>query len=217
MTSAAKTSAADTSDVTVLDVTAAVTSLTAAPAAGETDAARARAVLQDTLVRMQEWLARDRPASARLVVLTRHAVLTGAEAPDAALDLAQASVWGLARAARAENPGRVILVDTDTDTDTDTEPSTDGLGQVTVTDVLRSGAPEIALRNGELYVPSLRVEDARTTPAPPPPPPSARAPSSSPAARAASARRSPGTQRGSAPGTSSCCPGADPRAKAWRP
>ncbi|MFI7318641.1 HAD-IIIC family phosphatase [Streptomyces venezuelae] len=142
---------AEASDVTVLDVATA-----AASAVGDTEAARARAVLQDTLVRMQEWLARDRPASARLVVLTRHAVLTGTEAPDAALDLAQASVRGLARAARAENPGRVILVDT--------EAGTGGLDQVTLADVLHSSATELALREGTLYVPSLRPEDTRAAP-----------------------------------------------------
>ncbi len=145
----------DTSDVTVLDVAAAVGDTGTGT---NTDAARARAVLQDTLVRVQEWLAQDRPASARLVVLTRHAVLTGAEAPDAPLDLAQASVWGLARAARAENPGRVILVDTDAAT------GAEGLDQGTLTDVTRSGASELAVRDGKLYVPSLRPEDAQATP-----------------------------------------------------
>ncbi|MEV0254222.1 HAD-IIIC family phosphatase [Streptomyces sp. NPDC050732] len=149
----------ETSDVTVIDVSAiAGTSSTA------DDAARARTVLHDTLARMQEWLARDRPAPARLVVLTRHAVLTGAEAPDAALDLAQASVWGLARAARAENPGRVILVDTDVDSGAGEGTGTDGLGQGTLADVLRSGAPELALRGGKPYVPSLRAEDAQAAP-----------------------------------------------------
>ncbi|WP_079075087.1 HAD-IIIC family phosphatase [Streptomyces atriruber] len=152
-----------TSDVTVLDVTA---TATATAAAAEDGAARARTVLQDTLARVQEWLAQDRPASARLVVLTRGAVLTGVEAPDAALDLAHASVWGLARAARAENPGRVLLVDADADTDADTDTGvgTARLDPDTLTEVLRSGAHELAVRDGQLYVPALRAQDAHTAP-----------------------------------------------------
>ncbi|NDZ91772.1 hypothetical protein G3I23_40660, partial [Streptomyces sp. SID10115] len=72
---------------------------------------------------------------------------------DAVLDLAQAAVWGLARAARAENPGRVILVDTDTGTgaDTGTEAATGGLDQGGLAAVLQSAAPELALRDGRLY------------------------------------------------------------------
>ncbi|MFE4372396.1 HAD-IIIC family phosphatase [Streptomyces sp. NPDC056835] len=117
------------------------------------EAARARAVLRDTLRGVREWLARDRPASARLVVLTRRAVLTGAEESDAAVNLAHAPVWGLARAARAENPGRVVLVDADGDLD--------GLDEAALRDALRTNLPELALRDGKLYVPALhRLETA---------------------------------------------------------
>ncbi|WP_425385474.1 SDR family NAD(P)-dependent oxidoreductase, partial [Streptomyces himastatinicus] len=122
----------------------------AGPAAGD-EAARARAVLRDTLRGVQEWLAQDRPASARLVVLTRRAVLTGAEEPDAAVDLAHAAVWGLARAARAENPGRVVLLDVDGELD--------GLDEAAVHDALRTGRHELALREGKLYVPALRRQE----------------------------------------------------------
>ncbi|MEU1147350.1 HAD-IIIC family phosphatase [Streptomyces sp. NPDC005901] len=153
--------AADAADVTLLDVAAA----TSASLTTDDEAVRTRAVLQETLRRVQEWLARDRPASARLVVLTCRAVLTGAEAPDAAPDLAHAAVWGLARAARAENPGRVLLVDVDTDADAELDA---GTGHVidadTLADVLRSRAPELALRNGTLYVPALRSQDVRPAP-----------------------------------------------------
>ncbi|MFF8966181.1 HAD-IIIC family phosphatase [Streptomyces globisporus] len=133
-------------DVTLLSVAESAETSHDGAAGGE--AARARAVLQDTLRRVREWLARDRPASARLVVLTRHAVLTGAEEPDAAVDLAHASVWGLARAARAENPGRVVLVDVDGDPD--------GLDEGVLREALRTGLPELALRGGTMYIPALR-------------------------------------------------------------
>ena len=53
------------------------------------EAARTRAVLRDALRELQEWLARDRPATARLVVLTRRAVLT-----DAFAYLGQRYGWG---------------------------------------------------------------------------------------------------------------------------
>nr|WP_234365621.1 HAD-IIIC family phosphatase [Streptomyces sp. RTd22] len=135
---------ADAPDVTLLKAAG------AGPAAGD-EAARARAVLRDTLRGVQGWLAQDRPASARLVVLTRRAVLTGAEERDAAVDLAHAAVWGLARAARAENPGRVVLLDVDGDLD--------GLDEAAVHDALRTGRHELALREGKLYVPALRRQE----------------------------------------------------------
>ncbi|MET8681915.1 HAD-IIIC family phosphatase [Streptomyces sp. NPDC004647] len=139
---------ADASDVTLLK--AADAGPDAGAAAGD-EAAQARAVLRDTLRGVQKWLAQDRPASARLVVLTRRAVLTGAEEPDAAVNLAHASVWGLARAARAENPGRVVLLDADGDLD--------GLDEAALHDALRTGRHELALREGKLYVPALRRQE----------------------------------------------------------
>ncbi|WP_053715142.1 type I polyketide synthase [Saccharothrix sp. NRRL B-16348] len=46
----------------------------------------------------------------RLVVVTRNAV---AAVPGDVIDLAQATVWGLVRAAQTEHPGRFVLVDAD--------------------------------------------------------------------------------------------------------
>ncbi|MEV5321761.1 HAD-IIIC family phosphatase [Streptomyces sp. NPDC052687] len=116
--------------------------------------ARVRTVLHDTLRAVQEWLAQDHPAGARLTVVTRRAVLTGAEPEGTPIDLAHASVWGLVRAARAENPGRIVLVDIDADTD-----GADDLGGVdeeTLLAAVRSGLPELAIRAGRMYVPKLR-------------------------------------------------------------
>ncbi|MET9445550.1 polyketide synthase dehydratase domain-containing protein, partial [Streptomyces sp. NPDC006610] len=59
---------------------------------------------------VQDWLAGERFAEATLAVVTHGAVATEAGAP---VDVTQAPVWGLVRAAQAENPGRFVLVDTD--------------------------------------------------------------------------------------------------------
>ncbi|WSR39259.1 HAD-IIIC family phosphatase [Kitasatospora purpeofusca] len=111
--------------------------------------ARARAVLDRTLEQLREWLAQDRPAGARLVVVTRRAVPTGAEPDDAAVHLDHAPVWGLARAARAENPGRIVLVDVDAD-------AAEPVDEAAVRAAVRSGRPELALRGGRVYAPELR-------------------------------------------------------------
>ncbi|MGC7097552.1 SDR family NAD(P)-dependent oxidoreductase [Amycolatopsis lurida] len=98
-----------------------------------------RSVLDEVLVAVRSWLAEDRFASSKLVVVTRRAVAAG----DEPVDLTQAPVWGLLRAAQAENPGRFVLVDTDAD-------SAHLLAAATA-----SGEPELALRSGKAYVPRL--------------------------------------------------------------
>jgi acyl transferase domain-containing protein/acyl carrier protein len=102
--------------------------------------------LHHTLAVVQDWLADTRFTSSRLVVLTRNAVAT------AEPDLAAAPVWGLVRAAQAEHPDRVVLVDTDTDT-------VPALGVV-----LAAGVPEAAVRAGEVLVPRLVPADRSAEP-----------------------------------------------------
>ncbi|WP_157110643.1 type I polyketide synthase, partial [Nocardia anaemiae] len=63
---------------------------------------------------VQAWLGRDRFASSTLLVATRGAVALPGED---LTDLAGAAVWGLVRAAQAEDPGRIVLLDADTDID----------------------------------------------------------------------------------------------------
>ncbi|MEU2718838.1 acyltransferase domain-containing protein, partial [Streptomyces sp. NPDC007205] len=77
----------------------------------------------------------------RLVVVTSGAVAAG-EGEDV-VDLGAAPVWGLARAAQSEHPGRFVLVDVDGDAD--------GLLAAAVA----SGEPQVAVRGGELRVPRL--------------------------------------------------------------
>ncbi|MFJ8081672.1 SDR family NAD(P)-dependent oxidoreductase [Streptomyces sp. NPDC096205] len=101
----------------------------------------ARAVTGRTLGLLQEWLADERWADSRLVVLTRGAV---AVQPGRTVDLAAAPVWGLVRTAQSEQPGRVTLVDVD---GTDVREA--------VSAVLALDEPQAAVRDGALLVPRL--------------------------------------------------------------
>ncbi|MEU6594747.1 SDR family NAD(P)-dependent oxidoreductase [Streptomyces sp. NPDC046881] len=125
--------------------------------AGEVPAAtvvEARAQADDTpvalasrvLAAVQAWLADEGTEDGRLVVVTRGAVPAGGDA--AVTDPAGAAVWGLVRAAQAENPDRIVLVDTET-------------GAADLDAVLASGEPQVAVRGTALYVPRL----ARLAPA----------------------------------------------------
>ncbi|MFI1038227.1 type I polyketide synthase [Streptomyces hygroscopicus] len=108
-------------------------------------ASAAHTVVRRTLALVQEWIADERFADSRLVLLTRgavavttgenavttgdNAVATGDDAVTDALttggnagaegvdDLTHAAVWGLVRSAQAEHPGRFVLVDVQGDAD----------------------------------------------------------------------------------------------------
>ena len=101
---------------------------------------RVRAVTGAVLSAVQKWLADERFAASRLVVVTRKAVPAGA----ADVDVVQAPVWGLVRAAEAENPGRFTLVDLD---------RPDGAAGLSA--AVASGEPEVAVRDGVILVPRL--------------------------------------------------------------
>ncbi|MFI2415324.1 SDR family NAD(P)-dependent oxidoreductase [Streptomyces sp. NPDC018947] len=109
-----------------------------APTPGETHTAVTR-----LLKTLQAWLADERFAAGRLVLLTRSAVAT--DGGDVA-DLTGAAVWGLARSVQAEHPGRLVVVDID-----EREESVRALPAV-----LAAGQPQAALRSGALSVPRLR-------------------------------------------------------------
>ena len=92
--------------VVVLDVTR-----EGADAEGVSVPSMVRSVLGGVLGVLQGWLAEERLAGSRLVVLTEDAVAVG---PSDSVDaLADAGVWGLVRSAQSESPGRVWLIDTD--------------------------------------------------------------------------------------------------------
>ncbi|MFG2547742.1 SDR family NAD(P)-dependent oxidoreductase [Streptomyces sp. NPDC048594] len=101
-----------------------------------------RSVVSGVLAGVREWLADDGVAGdERLVVVTRGAVaVDGGEVPD----VVQAPVWGLVRAAQAENPGRIVLVDAGA-----------GVDDAGVVAAVASGEPELALRSGRVLVPRL--------------------------------------------------------------
>ena len=116
------------------------------PEAGEPPAA-ARAAAHRALAAVHEWLREERFADSRLVVVTRDAV----RGPDGgAPDPGQAPVWGLVRAAEAENPGRFVLVDTD------------GLesSRAALASVVAAGEPEAAIRDGLAHLPRLEAAPA---------------------------------------------------------
>ncbi|MFF7444430.1 SDR family NAD(P)-dependent oxidoreductase, partial [Streptomyces sp. NPDC008122] len=106
---------------------------------GEHEGATAPAVHR-ALALLQAWLADDRFADSRLVLVTRDAVAT---TPDADADPDTAAVWGLARSAQTENPGRVGLLDVETAQDCRTALP------------LIVAEPQLAVRDGALFVPRL--------------------------------------------------------------
>ncbi|WP_345006441.1 polyketide synthase dehydratase domain-containing protein, partial [Streptosporangium album] len=104
--------------------------------------AEVRSATGRMLALVQEWLAEERFAMATLAVVTRGAVSVAGED---VTDLAGAAVWGLVRAAQAENPGRLVLVDLDGQ----------GLSLESVLAAVAAGEPELAVRDGEVVVPRL--------------------------------------------------------------
>lgn len=94
-----------------------------------------------------QWLADERFADGRLVLVTRNAVV--ADDGDE-VDCVQAPLWGVLRAAQAENPGRFTVVDLD-----DAPESMAALPAA-----LASAETEIAVRRGQVLVPRYAVTTA---------------------------------------------------------
>ncbi|MEV5779009.1 beta-ketoacyl synthase N-terminal-like domain-containing protein, partial [Streptomyces antimycoticus] len=93
--------------------------------------------------RVRSWVADQGSADGQLVLVTRGAVDVGDGV--GVWDLAGAAVWGLVRSAQAENPGRLVLVDTD---DLD---GVDGL----LPGLLTRGEEQLVVRSGAVRVPRL--------------------------------------------------------------
>ncbi len=93
------------------------------------------------------WLAEERAAESRLVVVTRRAVATRTD--EDVTDLAHAPVWGLLRSAQSENPGRLVLVDID-----GLDASRAALTRA-VAAAVAAEEPQIAVREGAALVPRL--------------------------------------------------------------
>ncbi|MEU9479444.1 type I polyketide synthase [Streptomyces sp. NPDC048191] len=104
--------------------------------------------VREALAVAQRWLAEERSAESRLVLLTRGAVATG---PGEPVDPEAAAVWGLLRSAQTENPDRFVLVDTDGH----------AASEALLPRLGGTGEPQLALRAGRLLVPRLaRVTEA---------------------------------------------------------
>ncbi|MDM4723014.1 type I polyketide synthase [Micromonospora sp. WMMA1363] len=125
-------------DVAALTDSPAVAVLTAV---GEGDAL---AVTSRVLSVVQQWLAAAELDGSRLVVVTRGAVPAG---DGVVSDPAASAVWGLVRAAQAENPDRFVLLDCD-------PAATDG-PEAVLGAVLASAEPQVAARGLTLSVPRL--------------------------------------------------------------
>ncbi|TDC77735.1 type I polyketide synthase [Actinomadura sp. 7K507] len=98
----------------------------------------ARRVAVEVLEVLQAWQSDERFAASRLAIVTRGVAETA--------DPAQTAVWGLVRAAEAENPGRFALVHLD--------PAATSHADVPEA-LRRAGEPELAVRDGAVLVPRL--------------------------------------------------------------
>ncbi|MEV3966125.1 SDR family NAD(P)-dependent oxidoreductase [Nocardia sp. NPDC050193] len=113
----------------------------AAPAAAGAPV-EVRAGVRDALTTFRSFLAEERLAGTRLIVVTAG----GAGLPGEIPDPGAAAVRGLAGVAQSENPGRFVLVDV--------EPDRPVAGE-RLAAVLRSGEPQVAVRGTETLVPRL--------------------------------------------------------------
>ena len=107
--------------------------------------ARVRAAADEALGLMQAWVADERFAGSRLVIVTRGAV--AARAGESVADLAGAAVWGLVGSAQAEHPGQVVLADADA-----------GLDERVLALIAAAtgvGEPRLAMRGEQVLVPRL--------------------------------------------------------------
>ncbi|MGK5636806.1 SDR family NAD(P)-dependent oxidoreductase [Streptomyces sp. URMC 126] len=127
------------------------TVLVPVPAPRGADADEVRAVAHRTLALLQAWLADERLAGSRLVLVTRGAV---AVAADEAVRPGLAPLWGLVRSAQAEHPGRFALVDLD-DADHRRLPL-----------ALLGEEPQLAVRGGTAYAPRVVRAGAAGEPLP---------------------------------------------------
>ncbi|MEU2834880.1 type I polyketide synthase, partial [Streptomyces lavendulae] len=124
----------------------------------ESEADAVRAIARSALALVQAWLADERFAASRLVVLTRDAVPVPRDAEDRVRETrpAHAPVWGLIRSAQSEHADRLILADTDG------EP--DSLRRIAA--AVATGEPQLALRAGRMSVPRLARVPVATEPDP---------------------------------------------------
>ncbi|WP_030689163.1 type I polyketide synthase, partial [Streptomyces sp. NRRL B-1347] len=131
-------------DVMALDRSATAPPLAVLEAFGGEGEGAALALTSQVLEVVQAWLTGAGFEDSRLVVVTRGAVPAG---DGAVTDPAGAAVWGLVRAAQAENPERILLCDID--------PAAGGDLDAALGVALASGEPQVAVRGAIFSVPRL--------------------------------------------------------------
>ncbi|MDM4723013.1 type I polyketide synthase [Micromonospora sp. WMMA1363] len=141
---------ATAADVAALTRSTSVASTAVLHAVGDDDGPLA--LTTRVLAVVQAWLTGEGLEDSRLVVVTRGAVPAG---DGAVRDPAGAAVWGLLRAAQAENPNRIVLVDTD-------PAGPDPM----LAAALASGEPQLAVRGTTLRAPRLAQAGGQAPDAP---------------------------------------------------
>ncbi|MGW4775013.1 SDR family NAD(P)-dependent oxidoreductase, partial [Nocardia sp. NPDC004278] len=111
------------------------------------DPAAVHAATHEVLEVLQSWIAGNRFAESVLVVRTGGAVSVAGED---VTNLAGAAVCGLVRSAQAENPGRIVLIDTDSELD--------GL----LGGIVAAAEPQVAVRDGQVHIARLGRTSAPT-------------------------------------------------------
>jgi len=115
---------------------------------GRDPIASAHAKAGRSLALIKEWLAESRLAAVRLVFVTRGAVKArDGEVPDPA----SAAALGLLRSAQSEHPGRVVLLDL--------EAEAESFG-VDWRALFATGEPQLAIREGAVYVPRIAIVES---------------------------------------------------------
>ncbi|MEU7392721.1 type I polyketide synthase, partial [Streptomyces tanashiensis] len=131
------------SDVVSLVESGVVPPVAVLEAVDTVDAGAPVGLLSRVLGVLQTWLTDPALTESPLVVVTRGAVAAG---ESGVLDAAGAAVWGLVRAAQAEYPDRVVLLDV--------EPGAE-IGSGLLAGVLAAGEPQVAVRGAVVSVPRL--------------------------------------------------------------
>ncbi|MHC5908488.1 SDR family NAD(P)-dependent oxidoreductase, partial [Streptomyces sp. S6] len=138
---------ADEVDILATHVTTPVVAVAQAFGSGGEDALT---LTNRILSMVQAWVAAPGLAASRLVVVTRGAVPADGDAD--VTDPAGSAVWGLIRAAQAEDPERIVLLDTAADSGLDVT----GIEMEPVlAAVLATGEPQVAARGQVLLAPRL--------------------------------------------------------------
>ncbi|MFS8202838.1 polyketide synthase dehydratase domain-containing protein, partial [Streptomyces sp. CWNU-52B] len=128
---------------------------------GDDVAASAERTAEHALGLVQQWLADERFAASRLVLVTRGAVQAGhGEKVDG---LAAAPVWGLVRTAQTEHPDRFVLLDLLDELGAPGQ-ETRGSEPGPVLRALSTGEPQLAVRGEDILVPRLVRDESAPAP-----------------------------------------------------